>query len=113
MSFPRIALSLFLAFSFAWSAEPKAKAPSAKHVKAGVACASCHEEKPPAKPAKMAACVACHGDLAAVAAATKALPVNPHDSHMDDPDCTECHLQHQPPVVKCMQCHANFKLNAK
>jgi hypothetical protein len=97
--------------ALAWGA-PK-RVPSAKHIEAGLVCSSCHQEDPPAKPPKMAVCVSCHGDFSAMAEITKALPVNPHDSHMDDPDCTQCHRQHQPPVVKCLDCHPDFHLTPK
>ena len=63
-------------------------------------------------------CVACHGDLPAMAAYTRALPVNPHArpakaGHPGPFACTECHRQHKPPVVKCLECHPTFKMTAK
>jgi hypothetical protein len=40
--------------------------------------------------------------------------VNPHDSHLGQIPCTECHRQHQPPVVKCLECHkGKFQFTAK
>jgi fumarate reductase flavoprotein subunit len=106
--------TLACCFALACAAAPAPDhAPTAKHVKAGVGCGDCHGAGAPTKAPKMAACVTCHGDFPVVAALTKALPANPHDSHMDDPDCTECHRQHRPPVVKCQTCHADFKFNAK
>ena len=85
------------------------------HSKAGVHCYDCHhEEKPSKKAVASDSCMTCHGDYPAMKELTKHLPVNPHDSHLGAIPCTECHRQHQPPVVKCMECHqGKFKLTAK
>jgi hypothetical protein len=52
-----------------------------------------------------------------MAAYTKALPVNPHmerkAGHPGPFACPECHRQHKPPVVKCLECHPDFKLKPR
>jgi hypothetical protein len=85
------------------------------HAKAGVHCYDCHqEEKPTKKAVASESCMTCHGDYPAMRAVTKHLPVNPHDSHLGEIPCTECHRQHQPPVVKCLECHkGKFQFTAK
>jgi len=91
----------------------------AKHAAAATSCFNCHQEENPAKGAKVAnaSCMACHGDFAELAFQTKGLPANPHSQrpapHPGPSDCTECHKQHQPPVVKCLECHPKFKFNVK
>ena len=109
----KIALACLMLSFACWAAPAARHAANGKHVAARVTCENCHGEAAPAKAAAMKACIGCHGDFATVAALTKALPVNPHDSHMDDPECTDCHTQHKPPVVKCMSCHPTFKFTAK
>ncbi|NTV75597.1 MAG: cytochrome c3 family protein [Holophaga sp.] len=89
-----------------------------RHAKAGVTCFDCHKEEKPSKvPVADDSCMACHGDLPAMAAYTKALPVNPHATPKGDHPgpfhCTQCHHQHKPPVVKCLECHPKFKLTPK
>ena len=90
----------------------------AKHAKAGLNCHDCHQEETPTKAAVPdRSCMTCHGDYPAMAAYTKDLPVNPHavpkGDHPGPFACTECHCQHKPPVVKCLECHPAFKLKAK
>ncbi|HEX7553224.1 MAG TPA: cytochrome c3 family protein [Geothrix sp.] len=87
----------------------------AHHSKAGVHCYDCHqEEKPTRKAVASDSCMTCHGDYPAMRAVTKHLPVNPHDSHLGEIPCTECHRQHQPPMVKCLECHkGKFQFTAK
>lgn len=90
----------------------------AKHAKAGVTCFDCHQEEVPSRKAVADnSCMACHGDFAAMADLTRDLPVNPHAApappHPGPFTCTDCHRQHQPPVVKCLQCHPKFKFTAK
>ncbi len=92
--------------------------PTPRHSKAGVTCFDCHKEEKPTKAAVAEeACFACHGDAPAMAAYTKALPVNPHavpkGGHPGPFLCTQCHRQHKPPVVKCLECHPTFKLTPK
>ncbi|MDP1832422.1 MAG: cytochrome c3 family protein [Geothrix sp.] len=78
----------------------------APHVKAGVHCFDCHqEEKPSKKAVPSESCMACHGDYPAMKALTKDARPNPHESHRGEIACTECHHQHKPPVVKCLECH--------
>ncbi|BDU68858.1 hypothetical protein GETHOR_09590 [Geothrix oryzae] len=85
------------------------------HTKAGVHCFDCHkEEKPTKKAVASESCMACHGDYPAMKALTKDAKPNPHDSHEGEIACTECHRQHVPPVVKCLECHeGKFKFNMK
>ena len=85
----------------------------AYHAKAGVQCFDCHQEEIPTKKAvPPESCMTCHGDYPAMKASTKAVKPNPHGSHLGEVPCTECHRQHQPPVVKCLECHAGkFKFN--
>jgi hypothetical protein len=85
------------------------------HTKAGVHCFDCHQEEKPTKKAVAAdSCMTCHGDYPAMRALTKDVKPNPHDSHLGEIPCTECHRQHQPPVVKCLECHAGkFKFNIR
>lgn len=87
----------------------------AHHAKAGVHCFDCHqEEKPTKKAVASESCMTCHGDYPAMKAVTKDAKPNPHDSHLGEIPCTECHRQHQPPVVKCLECHqGKFKFRMK
>ena len=98
-----------------WTADPPMRP---KHLKAHVTCFDCHREETPSQAAVAEdTCMACHGDLPAMAAYTKGLPVNPHRlakaGHPGPFACTECHHQHRPPVVKCLECHPDFKLTPK
>jgi hypothetical protein len=89
----------------------------APHAKAGVTCHDCHQSEAPAGAAPESACMDCHGDLPAMAAQTRDLAVNPHAvrkaPHPGPFACTECHRQHRPPVVKCLECHPKFTFNVK
>jgi nitrate/TMAO reductase-like tetraheme cytochrome c subunit len=84
------------------------------HAKAGVHCFDCHrEEKPTKKAVASESCMACHGDYPAMKALTKEAKPNPHDSHLGEIACTDCHRQHNPPTVKCLECHEgkyNFRI---
>ena len=54
-------------------------------------------------------CTGCH-NKADVAKKTKALEPNPHTAPHNG-DCTLCHMQHEPAVNYCAQCHNfNFKV---
>ena len=76
------------------------------HAKSGVHCYDCHQEEKPTKKAVASdSCMTCHGDYPAMKALTKEAKPNPHDSHQGEIACTECHRQHNPPVVKCLECH--------
>ncbi len=107
-------LGLLLVCLPALAQDPAHKLPE-HHAKAGVHCYDCHqEEKPTKKAVASESCMTCHGDYPAMKAVTRQLPVNPHDSHLGPIPCTECHRQHQPPVVKCLECHkGKFKFTAK
>jgi hypothetical protein len=88
-----------------------------KHAKGGVTCHDCHQKENPSKAAVADdSCMVCHGDYPAMAAYTKHLNPNPHKppagKHPGPFACTECHIQHKPPVVKCVDCHTDFKMKA-
>jgi hypothetical protein len=89
----------------------------APHAKANVSCFDCHHEEKPTKPAFEAACIDCHGDAPAMTATTRQLPVNPHTQpkapHPGPFACTDCHHQHRPAAVKCLECHPTFKFSVK
>ena len=89
-----------------------------QHAKAGLLCVDCHKEETPTTPLKSdESCMVCHGDRPAMAAYTQALKVNPHAppkaGHPAPALCTDCHRQHQAPVVKCLECHPDFKLTPR
>jgi hypothetical protein len=98
-----------------WSQEGGGKSLPQPHAKAGVHCFDCHqEEKPTRKAVSEKSCMACHGDYPAMKEWTKTVKPNPHDSHLGEIPCTECHRQHQAPVVKCLECHAGkYKFNIR
>jgi len=78
----------------------------APHAKAKLNCHDCHQkEKPTTAAVPDEACMVCHGDYPAMKALTKDAKPNPHASPHDPIPCTECHRQHKPPVVKCLECH--------
>lgn len=84
-----------------------------RHVARGVACQSCHGQdmKNPELPGE-ATCVKCHTKEALIdKTKAKLTPVNPHAAPHNG-DCTLCHLQHEPAVDYCAQCH-NFNFNVK
>lgn len=113
----RLAICLLSCFwAIAASAqEAKTHSLPAHHTKAGVHCFDCHQEEKPTKKAVAAdSCMTCHGDYPAMKVVTKDVKPNPHDSHLGEIACPECHRQHQPPVVKCLECHAGkFKFNIR
>jgi len=76
------------------------------HLKAGMACASCHKETPPAKAPDMSMCTNCHGSYDQIAAKTAADNPNPHASHQGQVPCATCHHVHQASESFCDQCHA-------
>jgi hypothetical protein len=98
-----------------WAADGKVL--PAKHAKGGVTCFDCHQAEKPAGAAPAGTCMDCHGDAPAMAELTRQLPVNPHmpprAPHPGPFACTDCHHQHQAPVVKCLECHPKFKFNVK
>jgi fumarate reductase flavoprotein subunit len=87
----------------------------APHAKAKVICHDCHhKEKPTTAAVPDEACMVCHGDYPAMKALTKDAKPNPHDSHQGPIPCTECHRQHKPPAVKCLECHeGKYSFKAK
>jgi len=101
------------------AAQNPGHATPAKHTKAGVTCYDCHREEKPTKAAvPVESCMACHGDYPAMAEYTRSLPLNPHkpptaNKHPGPFGCTECHHQHKPAVVKCLECHPTFKLTPR
>jgi hypothetical protein len=103
----------------AWSAEDAKHRTPAKHTKNGVTCHDCHQQENPSKAAvAVESCMACHGDYPAMADYTRKLALNPHapptgNKHPGPFACTECHHQHKPPVVKCLECHPSFKLTPR
>ena len=108
-------LALTLAWTLPSPAQEAKHSLPAHHAKAGVHCFDCHQEEKPTKKAVASdSCMTCHGDYPAMKAVTKDVKPNPHDSHLGEIPCTECHRQHQPPVVKCLECHAGkFKFNIR
>lgn len=112
----------FLGFCCLWAglavpARADGRSLPAGHVKAGVTCYDCHLKEKPTDGVTGSTCMDCHGDLPAMAALTGQLPVNPHGTrkapHPGPFACTDCHRQHQPPVVKCLECHPKFKMAVK
>ena len=117
--FPIRLLAVLMVGGLCASAAADSKHPTPpKHAKAGVTCHDCHrQENPSQAPVPQESCMACHGDYPAMAAYTAKLPLNPHKppsgGHPGPFPCTDCHRQHQPPVVKCLECHPKFKLTAR
>ncbi|BDU74235.1 cytochrome c3 family protein [Mesoterricola silvestris] len=113
----RVLTPLLACFFLAVPSRAADEKPAPKHVKAGVSCFDCHHEEKPTKAAADDSCIGCHGDGPAMAAFTKSLAVNPHATpkggHPGPFLCTQCHFQHKPPVVKCLECHPKFKLTPK
>lgn len=78
-----------------------------RHGARGVACASCHPEKP-TPTVDMSLCLGCHGgSYAALAEKTADTEsgINPHDTHLGEAQCTSCHRGHKLPVLSCDNCH--------
>lgn len=75
-----------------------------RHVARGVSCTVCHgsDIKNPEYPEE-ATCMKCHSK-ASIADKTKSLTPNPHAAPHNG-DCTLCHMQHEPTVNYCNQCH--------
>lgn len=81
-----------------------------RHVGLGVSCQTCHgpDMKNPVYPDENT-CLQCH-NRDDILAKTKALEPNPHKAPHNG-DCTLCHMQHEPEVNYCEQCHQfNFKM---
>jgi len=79
------------------------------HKQAGVPCAACHAEQPPAAAPPHGTCVGCHGSAAEIAARTADLLPNPHVSpHLPEGEaqpCADCHHVHAAQEVTCIACH--------
>ena len=75
-----------------------------RHVARGLKCETCHgpDMKNPNYPDEKT-CLQCH-KREDVAAKTKQLEPNPHTAPHNN-DCTLCHMQHEPEVNYCEQCH--------
>ena len=105
----RAALTAALAFSIAGSACAADKFLADRHIDRGLKCESCHTGAKPDANVDMKTCLQCH-KREDVAAKTKQLEPNPHTAPHNN-DCTLCHMQHEPEVNYCEQCHQfNFKM---
>lgn len=107
-----LVLLLALIASTSLSAQEAQKFGADKHVAKGVTCQTCHGEdlKNINYPDKET-CTQCHNQET-LAEKTKELPgANPHKAPHND-DCTLCHMQHEPQVNYCNQCHS-FKFQMK
>lgn len=81
-----------------------------RHQAKGLNCASCHgpDSKNPAYPDEKT-CLQCH-NRDELAKKTESLEINPHKAPHNG-DCTLCHMQHEPEVNYCAQCHkVSFKM---
>lgn len=77
-----------------------------KHLTAGLACAACHGDAPPATPAGASTCLTCHGPVSALIEKTTADQPNPHaDAHIGKISCTDCHHIHVASESFCNKCH--------
>jgi cytochrome c-type protein NapC len=102
-----------------------ARTPKPHHVRAGLACATCHGKGGVEEPASTATCVTCH-ERTALIKRTERLnkvveeknpvtgkteqvvkDINPHSGHHDKGrlDCSECHREHGKSANLCAQCH--------
>jgi hypothetical protein len=80
----------------------------ARHEAAGVACAGCHAEQPPARAVEGPTCLTCHADRAALAQRTAKAVLNPHASPHETAtaaSCTTCHHAHRRSQNTCATCH--------
>ena len=75
-----------------------------RHVARGIACEMCHgpDKANPQYPDENT-CMKCH-PKDADAKKTEKLNPNPHAAPHNG-DCTLCHMQHEPAVNYCAQCH--------
>jgi hypothetical protein len=82
-----------------------------KHLAAGVPCAGCHTENPPAAAADASTCLNCHGPVSALIAKTAGDTPNPHaQAHIGPVPCTACHHIHIASESYCNKCHT-FDMN--
>ena len=80
-----------------------------RHVARGVKCEACHGPKMQNEYPDEKACLTCH-NRDTVAKKTEKLHPNPHQAPHNG-DCTLCHMQHEPEVNYCEQCHKfDFKM---
>lgn len=78
-----------------------------KHLAAGLDCAACHAEKPPAKAPAAAQCLNCHGPADALIKKTAGDTPNPHaEGHIGQLPCTACHHVHKQSETYCDKCHS-------
>jgi hypothetical protein len=77
------------------------------HKKAGVECADCHTETPPAVETPTSVCLGCHKDYKERAASS----VDPHNAHVTFENCGDCHHSHKTSENQCLSCHT-FSLKA-
>lgn len=76
-----------------------------RHLARGVTCEQCHgKDKANPQLPDESTCLTCH-NKEQVAAKTPQLKPNPHQAPHNG-DCTLCHLQHEPEVNYCSQCHS-------
>ncbi len=94
-----------LCFGLAATTASAAGTGAERHVARGIQCTVCHgpDMKNPNYPDEKT-CLACH-NRDAVAAKTPGLTPNPHNAAPHNNDCTLCHMQHEPQVDYCAQCH--------
>jgi len=106
-----VVLGLAGMVAFGLHADDKKRTLPGPHTQAKLICFDCHQkEKPVTAAVPDEACMVCHGDYPAMKALTKKVPHNPHDSPHEPIFCTECHHQHKPQTVQCLECHADWKL---
>jgi len=107
---------VLLAGLAAWS-PIKAQSLHDVHQGAGVPCAACHQEAPPAVAPPNGTCIACHGtmleDIEGRAPSSPDPHRSPHLGPGEIPACTECHKVHSPSEVTCVQCHRGFEFNIR
>lgn len=107
----RILAALVAAGLIAFGSAQAAEFGADRHVAKGVACQVCHgpDMKNPVWPEEKV-CTGCHNRDDIVAKTSKLNP-NPHKAPHNG-DCTLCHMQHEPEVNYCEQCH-NFGFKMK
>lgn len=109
----KLALILFSAVSTVVMAAGSVQAAdfgADRHAAKGLKCESCHgpDAKNPAYPDEKT-CLQCH-NRDELAKKTEKLEINPHKAPHNG-DCTLCHMQHEPEVNYCAQCHkVSFKM---
>ena len=84
------------------------------HDIAGVGCADCHSEDPPAEPVSAASCTKCHAAYPELGDITAHMSPNPHRHHLGSLECDACHHVHYASEDYCFQCHVfDFKVNVQ